>query len=69
MSVEAETVVHRFTKIKATFACYVRARIEARRRRIERDRELEREFYRKLEAYCVANNLSPVCEDDWRTGG
>jgi hypothetical protein len=36
---------------------------EARRRRVEHDRQ----FYRNLNAYCRANNISPVCEDDWRT--
>ena len=38
--------------------------IEARRRRIAEDKE----FYRRLGAYCRANHLSPVCEDDWKTG-
>ena len=50
-------------KSKALLARSVRGLIEARRRRIEH----EREFYRNLKAYCRANNLSPVCEDDWKT--
>ena len=34
-----------------------------RRRRIDD----EREFYANLQAYCRANNLSSVCEDDWKS--
>jgi hypothetical protein len=37
--------------------------IESRRYRIEQDDE----FYRSLRAYCRTNNLSPICEDDWKT--
>jgi hypothetical protein len=44
-------------------ASCVHSLIEARRRRIEEDKK----FYRELRAYCRANNISPVCEDDWRT--
>ena len=55
------------TNILATSAAViaggVRRYIESRRRRIEQDDE----FYRGLRAYCRANNLSPVCEDDWKT--
>jgi hypothetical protein len=47
---------------KTRFGRSVRDLIEARRRRIEH----ERKFYRELRAYCRTNNLSPICEDDWR---
>jgi hypothetical protein len=50
------------TKSKALLAGWPRRLLEARRHRIER----EREFYRNLNAYCRANNLSPICEDDWK---
>lgn len=36
---------------------------DARRRRIEHDGQ----FYRNLRAYCRANNISAICEDDRRT--
>ena len=52
-----------FTTRKPALASFVRERIEARRRAIARDKE----FYRKLNAYCRANNLSAICEDDWKT--
>jgi hypothetical protein len=48
---------------RATLVALVHERIEARTRRIEQDKE----FYRKLADYCRANNLSPICEDDWKT--
>jgi hypothetical protein len=36
---------------------------EARtRRREESDR-----FYRNLANYCLAHNVSPICDDDWKT--
>ena len=47
----------------ATVKCRIHHLMEARRRRIKQDNE----FYRSLRAYCRANNLSPVCEDDWKT--
>jgi hypothetical protein len=50
------------TKSKALLAGWLRRLLEARKHRIER----EREFYRNLSAYCRANNLSPICEDDWK---
>ena len=50
-------------KIGARVAGYVRHLIAARKRRLE----YEREFYRKLNAYCRANNVSPICEDDRKT--
>jgi hypothetical protein len=34
-----------------------------RRRRLAR----ERRFYRHLNAYCRANDLSPILADDWKT--
>lgn len=42
---------------------FIRKRLKARRRRIERDKE----FYRKLNAYCRANNVPAVCSEDWKT--
>ena len=50
-----------FTTRESALASFVRERIEARKRSIEQDKK----FYRKLNAYC--NNLSAVCEDDWKT--
>jgi hypothetical protein len=50
------------TKSKTLLAGWARRLLEARTRRMER----EREFYRSLNAYCRANNLSPICEDDWK---
>lgn len=67
MGFDAETMLARvvttLAKSNAPLAGYVSRLIEARRRRIAH----EREFYRNLKAYCRANNLSPVCEDDWKT--
>jgi hypothetical protein len=66
MNLHFKTTVARLANIHSTgklqLASYIRGRIDARRRRIEH----EREFYRKLGAYCRANNLSCVCEDDWK---
>lgn len=59
----AERVANSFARSKALLASYIRRLIEARRRRIEH----EREFYQKFKAYCRANNLTCVCEDDWKT--
>jgi len=42
---------------------FLKALIESRNCRIEQ----ERRFYQSLDAYCRANNLSPICEDDWKT--
>ena len=56
-------VMSTFTKCKTLLASSVRGFLEARRQRLEH----EREFYRNLKAYCRANNLSPICEDDWKT--
>lgn len=53
----------KLTTRKLALASFVRQRIEARKRASARDKE----FYRKLNAYCRANNLSPICEDDWKT--
>jgi uncharacterized protein YgiB involved in biofilm formation len=55
--------MNRFMKFKALFASYVRRLAEANKRRLEQ----ERAFYRNLNAYCRANNLSTICEDDWKT--
>ena len=52
-----------FTTRKSALASLLRQRIEARKRSIARDKK----FYRKLNAYCRANNLSAICEDDWKT--
>jgi hypothetical protein len=51
------------TKCRALLAGWRRRLLEARKRRIEH----EREFYRNLGAYCRAHNLSPICEDDWKS--
>jgi hypothetical protein len=51
------------TKSKALLAGWLRRLLEAREHRIEQ----EREFYSNLGAYCPANNLSPICEDDWKS--
>ena len=50
------------TKSKALLAGWLQRLLEARKRRIER----ESEFYLHLNTYCRANNLSPICEDDWK---
>ena len=67
MRFNAETTVARIVNMlansKALLARYIRRLVEARRRRIEH----EREFYRNLRSYCLANKLSPVCADDWKT--
>ena len=52
-----------FTRSSPPLARYVHGLIKARRRRIEH----ERAFYRNLRAYCLANKLSPLCADDWKT--
>jgi hypothetical protein len=52
-----------FTKCKTLLASSAHGFLEARRQRLED----ERQFYRNLKAYCRANNLSPICEDDWKT--
>ena len=49
-------------RCRAAVASRVRALVEARRQRIE----CEKEFYRKLAAYCRANNLPMVCGEDWK---
>jgi hypothetical protein len=56
-------IANTLAKSARRLAAHVRSLIEARKRRIEHDRQ----FYRDLRAYCRANNLSPICEDDWRT--
>lgn len=56
-------VMRTFTKCKTLLASSARSFLEARRQRLEH----ERQFYRNLKAYCRANNLSPICEDDWKT--
>jgi len=38
---------------------------EARLRRIAH----EHEFHRGFEGYCRANNLSPICVEDWKPRG
>jgi uncharacterized protein YgiB involved in biofilm formation len=67
MGFDAEAMVARlantFAKNKAVLAHYVSGLVEARRQRLEHDRK----FYRNLNAYCRANNLSPICADDWKT--
>src|SRR5262249_8777088 len=56
-------LVNRFTNGTALLACYVRGLKQTRKRRAEQ----EREFYRNLSAYCRANNLNPICFDDWKS--
>jgi hypothetical protein len=51
------------TRGKVLFSDWLRRLLQARKRRNEQ----ESEFYRKLGAYCRANNLSPICEDDWKS--
>jgi hypothetical protein len=67
MDLAAKTAVVRVTNLFADctvlLARCVRGLIETRRRRIAHDEQ----FYRELRVYCRANNVSPVCEDDWRT--
>jgi hypothetical protein len=48
---------------KALVGCQMQRLVEGRKRRLAH----EREFYRNLKAYCRANNLAFVCEDDWKT--
>jgi hypothetical protein len=50
-------------KSKALLSDWLQRFLQARKRRTEQ----EREFYRDLGAYCRANNLSPICEDDWKS--
>jgi hypothetical protein len=59
----AAHIANTLAKVARRLALRVRNLMEARKRGIEQDRK----FYRELRAYCRANNLSPVCEDDWRT--
>jgi hypothetical protein len=67
MGFDAKTIIARlansFVKNRVVLAHYVRGLVEARRQRLEH----ERKFYRNLKAFCRANNLSPICEDDWKT--
>src|SRR5262245_52126726 len=55
--------VSMFARSRVLLVHFVHALIEARTRSIEG----ERRFYQSLDAYCRANNLSSVCEDDWKT--
>jgi hypothetical protein len=56
-------VMATLAKSKTLLAGWLRALLEAHRRRIKQ----EQDFYRNLAAYCRDNDLSPVCEDDWKT--
>jgi len=51
------------TRAKTLFSDWLRRFRQARQRKNEQ----EREFYRKLGTYCRANNLSPICGDDWKS--
>jgi hypothetical protein len=53
----------RFRAIGAFVIRWLRRLIEARRLRLER----EREFYRRYKAFCRKNGLSPIDPDDWKT--
>jgi len=57
-------IVNGFRSSKALVVRYIRRCLEARQRRLEHDRE----FYRNLNDFCRANNMSPICEDDWKAG-
>jgi hypothetical protein len=48
---------------RAALTTFISVRLQARRRGIEQ----EKEFYRRLGAYCRTNNLPAVCGDDWKT--
>jgi hypothetical protein len=63
VNIAVAALVNGFTTCESALVSFVRKRIEARKRSIER----EKAFYRKLGAYCRSNNLSPICEDDWKT--
>jgi hypothetical protein len=56
-------IANSMTTVSRKLALRIGRLVEARKRRIEQDDQ----FYRELRAYCRANNLSPVFEDDWRT--
>jgi hypothetical protein len=51
------------TRSRTLFAGWLKCLLDAHRRRTEQ----ETDFYRNLATYCRANNVSPVCEDDWKT--
>jgi hypothetical protein len=63
VKITAARIINMVSNGTATIAGCIQNIIEARRRKAEQ----EREFYRKLKAYCHANNLSPVSADDWKT--
>jgi hypothetical protein len=48
---------------KTLLAGWLRGLLDAHRRKVEH----EKDFYRSLATYCRTNNVSPVCEDDWKT--
>ncbi len=58
-------IVHAAGKGEALLVCLFARLGEARRRRAAH----EREFSRAFEDYCRANNLSPICVDDWKPRG
>jgi hypothetical protein len=57
------TFTARLAESKALLSDWLRRFLQTRKRRAEQ----EREFYRELGAYCRAYNLSPICEDDWKS--
>jgi hypothetical protein len=65
-----ETIVMRFgrptalTGFARRLARLARGFANERKRRRAQDEQ----FYRDLRAFSLANNLPPVCEDDWRVG-
>jgi hypothetical protein len=65
MNLDPRTAVARISQVAkrggALLARHFGRLGEARRRRVA----LEEEFYREFEGYCLANNLSPICVDDW----
>jgi hypothetical protein len=67
MGFDAKSIVARltnsFVKNRALLAHYVRGLVEARRQRLEH----ERKFFPNLKTFYRANNLSPICKDEWKT--
>ena len=58
----AARIMRSFAGLRTRIADRVRDLLAARRERLEH----EREFYRKLTAYCDENNLPLMHEDDWK---
>lgn len=63
LNIVAAAIATGLARCGAMVASRIRARIQARRRRIEQ----EKEFYLKLAAYCRSNNLPAICAEDWKS--